>query len=63
MYSISIFYFTFYLLGGGCVRTQRTPPAYGPVGKVALIRTYLDTDTDLLQAGPLFRQNVGAPNI
>jgi len=24
MYSISIFYFTFYLLGG------RTPPAYGP---------------------------------
>jgi len=30
MYSISIFYFTFYLLGGGYVRTQRTPPAYGP---------------------------------
>ena len=25
--SISIFYFTFYLFGG-CVRTQRTPPAY-----------------------------------
>jgi len=24
MYSISIFYFTFYLFGG-CVRTQRTP--------------------------------------
>jgi len=24
------FYFTFYLLGGGCVRTQRTPSAYGP---------------------------------
>ena len=23
------FYFTFYLFGG-CVRTQRTPPAYGP---------------------------------
>jgi len=29
MYSISIFYFTFYLFGG-CVHTQRTPPAYGP---------------------------------
>jgi len=27
---ISIFYFTFYLFGGGCVRTQRTPPSYGP---------------------------------
>jgi len=26
MYSISNFYFTFYLFGGGgCVRTQRTP--------------------------------------
>ena len=29
MYSISIFYFTFYLFGG-CVRTQRTPPAHVP---------------------------------
>ena len=29
MYSISIFYFTFYLFGG-CVRTQRTPSTYGP---------------------------------
>ena len=25
MYSISIFYFTFYLFGGGCVRSQCTP--------------------------------------
>jgi len=30
MYSISIFYFTFYLFGG-CVRTQRTPPLAGGV--------------------------------
>ena len=30
MYSISIFYYTFYLFGGG-VRTHPThPPAYGP---------------------------------
>ena len=29
MYNISIFYFKFYLFGG-CVRTQRTPAAYGP---------------------------------
>jgi len=24
VYSISIFYFTFYLFGGGCIGTQRT---------------------------------------
>jgi len=30
MNSISIFILHFTYLGGGCVRTQRTPSAYGP---------------------------------
>jgi len=29
MYIISIFYFTFYLFGGGCVRTQSTSLSTG----------------------------------
>jgi len=30
MYSISIFYFTFYLFGGGAYAPNAPPPAYGP---------------------------------
>jgi len=30
MYSISIFYFTFYIFGGGVSRHPTHPPAYGP---------------------------------
>jgi len=33
MYSIGIFYFTFYLFGWGCVRTQRTPLPTGLYGR------------------------------
>jgi len=33
MYGISIFYFTFYLFGGGCVRTRRTPPLRTGLGR------------------------------
>ena len=35
MYSISIFYFTFYLFGG-CIRTQRTPLPTG-LDKLSLL--------------------------
>jgi len=48
MYSISIFYFTFYLFGG-CVRTQRTPPpAYGPEVRYDTIRDALLTSAQKL---------------
>ena len=61
MYSISIFYFTFYLLGG-CVRTQRTP-CLRACEEGSVNKNVFGAWPDLLQAGPLFRQNVGAPNI
>ena len=58
MYSISIFYFTFYLFAGGCVRTQRTPflraCAVRRAAAAAVLRCPATSAIDryLLPAGP-----------
>ena len=53
MYSISIFYFTFYLFGG-CVRTQRTPRLW------ACACTYFGAAGTRLGATETVRRAVGA---